>query len=301
MKLRDTFKRITPDSIRKYLLQARFALRLPTSSLRVLPDFLLIGTMRGGTSSLFKYLSSHPVVIPSLRKEIWYFSNDKYYQKGEKWYRAHFPTGLYKHCLESLRGRNVLTFEASANYLYSPHAPELIKKTVPEARFIVMLRNPVERLYSHYQYNFRRGVEKRSLVEILEHISLHLHSGGPVMVQEAENTRAIENPFQYFSIGLYEQHLQNWLAHFPLEKFLVLQSEDFFSNTAEAYNQVLRFLELSEWKPAEFRNYSYWGNRRVKEKSQSAMESIQRERVSEWYMSYNEQLYRLIGRRFQWN
>ncbi len=126
------------------------------------------------------------------------------------------------------------------------------------------------------------------------------HRASPLGVQDIPYGRAIEKPFMYFYIGLYAQHLQTWLKFFSLENFLILKSEDFFSRTAETYADVLRFLELPDWKPAEFRNYSYWGNRKAAGKSENPIDPAFGETLSEWYKPWNEQLYRLLGRDFQW-
>src|SRR5690606_6491994 len=145
----------------------------------VLPDFLVIGAMRAGTSSLYKYMGSHPAVIPSLRKEIKYFSSE-YNQKNESWYRCHFPTGLDIRLLTSMRGTRIQTFEASPDYLLHPRAAARAAKLVPEAKIIVMLRNPVDRAFSHYQHMFRLGLETLPFEEAIVQEPVRL---------EAEQTR----------------------------------------------------------------------------------------------------------------
>ncbi len=297
---RDAIRLVTPFEIRRKLLNTRFALRKQTSFLRVLPDFMIIGTMRGGTSSLFKYLGSHPLVIPSLRKETWYFSNQKCYKRGVDWYRTHFPTRQFKRCLELIKGHNPLTFEASANYLDHPDAAIRAAGILPNVKLIVMLRNPVDRLYSHYMYNYQRGVEKRSLDEIVnEGIRFIDQNNG--RLERSDHGRAIEKAFMYIYIGLYAEHLQNWLTYFPKENLLILSSEDFFKQTADIYQRIVTFLHLPSWRPKQFRNYSHWGRKRTDNKSAPSMESSMRQDLLRWYAPHNERLFQMIGQDFQWN
>ena len=129
---------------------------------RPLPAFMIIGTMRGGTSSLFKYLESHPDTAASLRKEVNYFT--RYWEKGPDWYRAHFPIT-----------RRRLAFEASPNYLFHPFAAIRAEETVPDAKLIVLLREPAARAAIHYDHMVRLGFERRSFTRALESESRLVH------------------------------------------------------------------------------------------------------------------------------
>src|SRR5262245_16433943 len=93
--------------------------RLATGFLRLLPDFLIIGAAKSGTTSLYRYLVKHPHVRRARRKEIRFF--DREYAQGANWYRAHFPLALRKRW-ETLRHGGFATGEASPSYLYYPHA-----------------------------------------------------------------------------------------------------------------------------------------------------------------------------------
>src|SRR5947209_2240904 len=121
-----------------------------TSPLRLLPDFLIIGTQRGGTTSLYNYLIARPGVGPASVKELHYF--DKKFHKGIPWYRAHFPLSVQKYYYEFTHKRVFVSGEASAYYIFHPHVPKRVAKVLPHVKLIVMLRNPVDRAYS--QYNF---------------------------------------------------------------------------------------------------------------------------------------------------
>jgi hypothetical protein len=113
---------------------------------------LVVGAQRCGTSSLFKYLGAHPECGASIRKEARFFT--EYYHEGTDWYRAHFP-------LSAGRPRRQIYFEATPDYLLDPRVPQRAKALLPEDfRIIALLRDPVERAYSHYWHNRRLGSER---------------------------------------------------------------------------------------------------------------------------------------------
>src|SRR5437588_302768 len=116
--------------------------------IRLLPDFLIIGTQRGGTTSLERYLDAHPCVGAAANKDLHFF--DRRFHKGLAWYRGHFPTRIEKYYAERLRGQAFVTGEASPSYLFHPYAPKRVAKAMPDVKLIVLLRNPVDRAFSQY-------------------------------------------------------------------------------------------------------------------------------------------------------
>jgi hypothetical protein len=137
-----------------------------TRGMRLLPDFIIIGGQRCGTTSLFNYLTQHPDVFPSCPKEVHYFSI--HYHKGVNWYRSHFPLVMQKSYVERGHDRRFVAGEATPYYIAHPHAPQRIAETVPEAKLIVLLRNPVDRAYSHYHYEVKNGLETLSFAEAID-------------------------------------------------------------------------------------------------------------------------------------
>jgi len=113
-----------------------------------------VGAQKAGTSSLYSYMVQHPQVLPAARKEIHYF--DRHYDKGLRWYRRHFP-------LRARLSSERLSGEASPYYLFHPHAPRRIAETLPDARILMLLRNPANRAISHYFHEARVGREKLPL------------------------------------------------------------------------------------------------------------------------------------------
>ncbi|MEJ2557594.1 MAG: sulfotransferase domain-containing protein, partial [Anaerolineae bacterium] len=127
--------------------------RLITRFMRVLPDFLIIGAQKCGTDSLFRYLGGHPCIKLASSKEAHYF--DLKFDKGINWYRSHFPLIPYKYSVKRLRKQDLITGEATPYYLFHPHAPGRAAAIVPHVKLIVLLRNPADRAYSHYNHEVK--------------------------------------------------------------------------------------------------------------------------------------------------
>ena len=108
-----------------------------------LPDFVVIGTQKGGTSYFYRLLTEHPLVSRAAAKELHFFDNK--FAEGVRWYRRCFSEG------KLVDGQRTITGEASPSYLFDPQVPERMARIVPNARLIALLRNPVDRAYSHYQ------------------------------------------------------------------------------------------------------------------------------------------------------
>src|SRR5207248_7427804 len=140
--------------------------RAATVPIRLLPDFLIIGTQRGGTTSLYRYLKAHPCIGATSNKDLHFF--DRRFHKGLSWYRSHFPTKLEKAYAEQLRRLTLVTGEASPSYLFHPHAPKRVAQVLPHVKLIVLLRNPVSRAYSQYHHAVELGFETLSFAEAIE-------------------------------------------------------------------------------------------------------------------------------------
>src|SRR5689334_8975756 len=125
--------------------------RNSTSQLRLLPDFIIIGAQKGGTTSLYNYLIEHPLIKSARRKEVHYF--DRNFHKGVSWYKAFFPTSLEKYYAENILKKDFITGEGSPEYLFYPHCAEKAVRVLPQAKIIALLRNPVDRAYSQYRHN----------------------------------------------------------------------------------------------------------------------------------------------------
>lgn len=247
--------------------------RIETAHLRQLPDFVIIGTQRGGTTSLYRYLTEHPDVSPAFRKEVHFF--DRYYEKGTDWYQAHFP----------IRGEAPVVGEASPYYLFHPDVPKRVHRALPHAKFIVLLRSPVDRAYSQYNMNVKKGFEQLSFEDAIG--------------KERERLSGSDDPASltwrrcsYVERGLYVDQLKRWMSVFPRDQFLVIKSEDLYENPGQVLEQTLAYLGLRPWTLASFRAYH------LSEYDEIAPAT--RKRLTEYFAPYNQQLYAFLGRDFGW-
>lgn len=255
-KVKDSLKLVVPLRVRRGLVRARLRVRLRSAGSRLLPDFVIIGCQRGGTSSLYRYLGSHPEIGPSLRKETEYFTVN--YPMGEKWYRAHFPLALRRR-LAKLLGRKLLVFEATPDYLVDPRAPERCRELLPDAKIVMLLREPAERALSHFHHNIRLGLESETFQFALENEAERI-ADDLVKLEDPSHQSERFNSFRrytYVERGKYADQLERWLAYYPAEQILVLESESFFNDPAAVLEQIEDFVGARRWLPAEFRNYSY--------------------------------------------
>src|SRR4051812_46716716 len=151
------------------------SLRYPLAHYRASPDFIIIGVQKGGTSSLFEYLKQHPNIKTSVVKEVHYYDSD--YKKGMKWYRSFFPLNE--------KNKKIIYGEASPYYFFHPLVPERIYKDNPNIKLILLLRDPVDRAYSHYQMERRKGREKlKSFEEAILKETERIQKGHDAIVNE---------------------------------------------------------------------------------------------------------------------
>ncbi len=266
-----------------------------TAPLRGGPDYLVIGTKRGGTTSIARWLLAHPEVRPlfparETRKGTYYF--DINFGRGESWYRSHFPTRIAHGLRESIAGRRLLVGEATPYYLHHPHAAVRARRFAPDARVIVLLRDPVERSYSHWVERTRNGVENLSYREAIEAEADRIEGEEARMLDDPSYVSFPHQHFSYVDQGRYSRGLKRWLDVFPPEQVLVLRSEDLYEDPAAVYNQVLDFLDLSPHTPEEFSAF----NKKPKEDPDP---ELAREIRAELAPSIQE-LEELLGRPMGW-
>ena len=229
---------------------------------RILPDFIVIGAQRAGTTSLFYHLRLHPDVRRPLSrdgsvfwpKELHFF--DEHYERGLDWYRRFFPLAAARK-VARLRGRDLVAGEATPYYLFHPAVPERVAASLPNVRLIALLRDPIERAYSHYQLMRRTGREKLSFADAVAAEERRLTNWGltedeDVKTASGDRVHHHHRHRAYLSRGLYAEQLERWYEHFPREQLMVIRTEDFASRPAEIYADVLRFLGLREWQPTHF-------------------------------------------------
>lgn len=257
---------------------------------RMVPAFLIIGAQRAGTTSLYSYLTQHPDVVGALTKEIHFFDNG--YQRGRSWYAAHFPPRRWVQLRR--RGDGVaVTGEASPYYLFHPLAAERARQALPQAKLIVLLRDPVERAVSHYHHEVAKGFETLPFEVALHREPERLAGEHDRLVADPSYRSFAHQHFSYLSRGVYVDQLRAWRAHFPEEQMLVLNSDEFFAEPAVHHRRVLAFLGL---RPIALTAYKRHNTYR---RTQIAAEAHRR--LVDFFEEPNRRLYRYLGTDFGWN
>jgi hypothetical protein len=279
-----------PSSLRSVLYRKRrqvdSQIRLVTSPLRMLPDSLVIGAQKAGTTSLFHYLVRHPRVLAPPRKEIGFFTAN--WQRGLDWYRWHFPLR---------RPGGARTLEASTGYLDQPYVPARVAQVLPQARFLVLMRDPLERAWSHWRHSVRLGVEQLSFADALAAEEERL---APLFERMGQDESYHPRELSYYTYqrrGRYAEHLENWFRFFPRERFLILPSEQLYRRPGATMEGVWRFLELPDYRDARYEAY----NSSAAADKRGGMDAGVRRRLREYFEPHNERLERLLGLSLDWS
>lgn len=262
-----------------------------TANLRVLPDFIVIGAQRSGTTSLYNYLLKHPCVLPILRKEPHFF--DINFHRGIHWYRAYFPLHWQKQRLQARLVQNVLSGEASPYYVFHPRVPERLYNTLPAIKLIALLRNPVDRAYSHFQHEVRRGRETLSFSEAIAKEKSRLGGEEKRLLREEAYYSYNHHRFSYVARGVYMDQLDKWFHYFPREQILILNSEDFYRDPASIMAKVFTFLNLSTHELEVYQQYNF--------AEYPDIEPSLRQWLTEYFRPHNLRLFQFLGMDFGWN
>ena len=252
---------------------------LATSPVRPLPDFLILGAQKAGTTALYAYLRWHSDITGPSFKEVSFF--DRHYAKGERWYRAHLPIK-----------RRALVGEASPSYLFHPLAPERVKRTIPAARLIALLRDPVERAFSHYQHEVALGRESLSFEDAIDREDERMEGEVERMLRDPAYFSYAWWNYTYLSRGLYADQLERWYAVFPREQLLVLLTDELAADTPSTYRRVLDFLGAGL--------HDLDAYPRIFDRDYADMEEATRARLRKRFEDPNERLAGLLGRDLPW-
>jgi len=279
-KTREKIPKFWKDLYRSVIIFFRY----PFARFRALPDFIIIGVQKGGTSSLFDYLKQHPNIKTSVFKEVHYY--DFQYKKGVKWYRSFFP--FYK------KDKSILYGEASPYYFFHPLVPERIYKDNPNIKLILLLRDPIDRAYSHYQMERRKGREKlKSFEEAISKETERLEGGYATIVSEKKSYDYSHQVYSYLARGCYDEQIKRWLKYFKREQLFVIKSEDFFESPYQYLERIYQFLDIPVIFP-----------QKVQIKNRGTYNPVNSDTIKHlrnYYEPHNKKLSQLLGELFQWN
>jgi hypothetical protein len=181
-----------------------------------LPDFFVIGAMKAGTTTLFRHLQRHPRIFMPELKEPDFFVGEKNWLRGMDWYTSLFEPAPP----DALLGEGSTNYSKARAY---PGVPERLREYVPEAKLIYLLRDPVERMRSHYVHSVLSGRERRSPYEAFDPAS------------------------GYLDVSRYGFQLAKFEEHFPSSQILVILTEDMRDDPADVLDRTLAFLTLDPY------------------------------------------------------
>ena len=288
------------DKVRNWLYQhprlhefySQNKFRIITSYLRGLPDFVIIGAQKSGTTSLYDFVIKHPAIAPASKKELHYFSI--LHKFSEQWYCSNFSTNLSRYYFYKKMNQKLLTGEASPTYFFYPTVPSRMKKILPDIKLIVILRNPIDRAYSHYHHIIRTKRETISSFEKAIELEEERCTG--------ERERLIKDPnfvpthyrnHSYLTGGIYADHLENWFKYYSKKQFLILTTEDFRSNSQQTLDQIFDFLGVAPFQVANLRNLNVGNYKKMNKNT--------RKFLIEYFKPHNKRLAKLLQRSFDWD
>lgn len=259
---------------------------------RITADFIIIGAAKSGTTSLFNYLVKHPKVSRPRNKEIHYFDRE-IRNRDLSWYNKQIN-----------RKPGTLGFEATPSYLLDPHSAELLAEVTKDIKLIACLRNPIDRAYSwytkgyHKMGNLTKANGSPSFEEVLKtekHV-MDKHWDAFAKSRNYDNEWFFE--FQiYWSFmrrGFYDEQIKRYYNFFPKKQILILCAEDFFHSPQRTVNLICQFLNIQKIKIGPIRKFNAT-------KYRKAISPKTKDYLADVFKPHNERLFKLLGRRFDWD
>ena len=254
-----------------------------TAKSRVLPDFLIIGAVRSGTTSLYYDICQHPSVKKAAYDEIGFFDDN--YHLGEDWYRSLFPTKKKMQEVKQNTG-NAITGEDTPFYIWNEIACKRIAEVLPNVKLIAILRNPVDRAYSNYFLGVRHSNETKNFDHAIMKDIEFLDSKIKMEFKNSDYKKS------YVAKGFYAKQLKKWFEHFEKKQIFITTTEELDNNPNIVLEQIFKFLELP--------NFSIKEIKRHKKSKYPKMNENVRKKLLNYFEPYNEELFELINQRFDW-
>jgi len=276
----------------------KFTLRrvgMATASRRPGPELLIVGAKRGGTTSLWRYLIEHPGVLPTFPraekiKGTYYF--DENFGRGTQWYLSHFPTVRRRRQVERQLGYAPVTMEASPYYLFHPLAPRRAAELLPDTQVVAVLRNPIERAFSHWK-------ERRNHTEDLAFVdALALEDERTA----GEHERILADPTYisfphrhqtYVAQGCYAPMLERWFEAFPRDQVTVLPAEEFYSDPQQLLDELCERVGIPQRRLENIEPFNA--------EPSADMDPVVRAQLAERMAPEIEAVERLLGRPMPWS
>jgi hypothetical protein len=265
----------------------------PIGHLRALPDFLIVGAMKSGTTTLFHYLTQHPGIAAPTVKEVHFFDVPRNFKRGENWYRAHFPSLQHLQQTSQKIGYPAQTGEATPAMFINSYAAN-VTSVIPQARIIMILRDPVERAYSHYQHQKRKiPRENLSFLEALQMEQERIGRDLELSISEPAKVSPALWRYSYAERGKYFEQIENWLTYFPESQIEIVNFNELKARPDMLCNRLCTFLGLPEYdfSTTEHLNSGGYG---------TDMDDDSREYLTEFFRPHNRRLFDFLGEDWGW-
>jgi hypothetical protein len=239
-----------------------------------------------------RYLFAHPQVVPlfprmAAPKGVRYL--DEHFDRSDRWYRSHLGTVLTRGSVHHPRR---LALDATANYLFHPLGAERAQRTAPDAKILVLVRDPVERAWSHWRERTRLGLETLSFEDALAAEAERLEGARNRWGPDPGDLLDVGANHAYRAQGVYSDLLAPWLDRYG-ERVLVLVSEEMYADSAVAYARVLQHLDLP---PFDIGTYEAANFRAPT----SSMLPATREELEAFFAPHTRRLEALLGKELPW-
>lgn len=217
----------------------------------MMPNFLIIGAAKSGTTSLYNYLKQHPQIYVSPIKETEFFAFEKdnleFNREGNLWRPTITDLESYQKQFENVSSEKAIG-EISTVYLYSEKAVERIKYYIPDIKLIAILRNPVDRAYSHFFHHIRDGYEPINKFE------------NAIKEEEDRIKRGWSWNWHYIKLGFYHNQLRRYYKNFNKSQIKIYIYEDFIYEQKKFFESLFNFIEVEKFfKPNTSKKYNVTG------------------------------------------
>lgn len=259
-----------------------------TSPLRTLPDFIVIGAKRCGTTSLYHYLGSHPSIKKSSHDHLGFFDDN--YHLGLQFYRSFFPTIFEKRKYIKETGK-FLTYDVTSSYIQHYECAQRIHHLFPQIKLIAILRNPVDRAYSEYNLHLRVNDKMKEfeyyvnqeMIEIEEFEKNNQYVSSKLFTKDQKN---------YLKKGFYFEQLVPWFDLFPRENIHIISTEQLGMKPNEIMNDIFKFLNIEACQIDTEKKHE--------KGSYKELSADTRKLLQDFFMPKNKKLYGLIEKNFDW-
>jgi len=262
--------------------------RLLTSPFRSLPDLIIPGEAKCGTTSLFRYLVQHPELYPAIRKEPNNFISHPYRLAYAK---MNYDYVLNRYISRYALKRKHISCEASAEYFSRLSVCQQLSEILPSIKIVILLRNPVTRAISDYQMMCNNNLEKKAFSSVIDEAIEILQNQKYIDIVEC--LRGVEhNPLRYVYRGIYVHNVSQWIKHFP-DNYIIFNSEQLFSAPLQVVNKIFAWLDVENNIQVDLK---------ISRKGEYTLD-IEEETIDklyEFYRPYNDELYRKLGINYKW-